>query len=89
MPESTLTPAPVIVVTFPEARKLAIRSAATAGLVVFVAVVDDRIAVGMVGTEMRIAYYIFASPRYGLVDRASVQFPHVISRSVWRHQPWT
>ena len=54
MPESTLTPAPVMVATFPGARKLAMRSAAAAGLIVFATVADDRTACGMVGTEMRI-----------------------------------
>lgn len=68
MPESTLTPAPVIVVTFPDARKSAIRSAAAAGLMDFAAVVDDKIDVGMVGTEMRICH-----------PRVRVCFPEVYS----------
>ncbi len=54
MPESTLTPAPVIVATFPGARKLAIRSTAALGLMLCAAeVAVDRMAWGMVGTEMR------------------------------------
>ena len=54
MPESTLTPAPVIVATLPGARKDAIRSTAAAGEIVFADDVDDRTATGMVGTEIRI-----------------------------------
>ena len=41
MPESTLTPAPVMVATFPGARNAAMRSTAAAGLTVAADVVDE------------------------------------------------
>jgi hypothetical protein len=53
MPESTLTPAPVMVTTFPGARKAAILSTAALGLMDAAEDVDDKIAAGIVGTEMR------------------------------------
>ena len=54
IPESTLTPAPVIVATFPGARNEAMRSAAALALMVLVALTVERTDWGMVGTEMRI-----------------------------------
>lgn len=53
MPESTLTPAPVITATFPGAKNSEIRSIAAAGEMVFVDVVEEMMECGMVGTEMR------------------------------------
>lgn len=55
MPESTLTPAPVMVATLPSARKAAIRSAAALLLMVFVDRAVEMTA-GMVGTERRIGF---------------------------------
>ena len=58
MPESTLTPAPVITATFPGAKKEAIRSMAAAGLIVLDDV-DARTLLGNVGTDIRMTH---ASP---------------------------
>lgn len=53
MPESTLTPAPVIHATLPGARNAVIRSIAAAGVIVRAGEVAERTAFGMVGTEIR------------------------------------
>ena len=52
MPESTLTPAPVSSVTFPEAKKDAMRSTAAAGEMALVGAGETTW--GMVGTDTRI-----------------------------------
>lgn len=56
MPESTLTPAPVITATFPGARKLAMRSTAAAGVIVLAGEVDDSTLDGKVGTDIRMTF---------------------------------
>lgn len=53
MPESTLTPAPVIHATLPGARNAVMRSIAAAGVIVLAGEVAERTAFGMVGTEIR------------------------------------
>jgi hypothetical protein len=54
IPEATLTPAPVSSVTFPGARKSAMRSTAAEGEIVRFVAPGVVIVWGMVGTETRI-----------------------------------
>lgn len=61
IPEATLTPAPVSSVTFPGARKSAMRSTAAAGEIVSFCALEVVIVSGMVGTETRIEQKMFIS----------------------------
>lgn len=61
IPEATLTPAPVSSVTFPGARKSAMRSTAAAGEIVSFGAPEVVMVCGMVGTETRMEQKTFIS----------------------------